>query len=117
MTLHKIGSENMLNIIEIENASKSQEAFEKAHINNTLYWAYMHSKEKGYDLIDLCDVIWEYDVEDIVNQLRAFGVNEFTISSSYSSLLNVVKKFIDLGCTLKGMTMLEENKPALLFEL
>jgi hypothetical protein len=34
----------MLNIIEIENASKSQKTFDKVQISSILYWAYKHRK-------------------------------------------------------------------------
>ena len=37
----------MKKIIEIENARKSQEAFEKAAIQRDLYWGYWNSKEYG----------------------------------------------------------------------
>ena len=51
-------------------------------INGTLFWAYRTSKETGNELIDFNEVIWDYDIEEIAQTLRANDITEFTISSS-----------------------------------
>ena len=40
-------------------------------INGTLFWAYRTSKETGNELIDFNEVIWDYDIEEIAQTLRA----------------------------------------------
>lgn len=57
-----------------------------AGINPTLFWAYRTSKEEsGNDLIDFNEVIWDYDIKEIADCLRAEGITEFTISSTFST--------------------------------
>ena len=78
-------------------------------INGTLFWAYRTSKETGNELIDFNEVIWDYDIEEIAQTLRANGITEFTISSTFSSLIETIAKFEELGCTLDGIVKVKER--------
>lgn len=50
-----------------------------AGVNSTLYWAYRISKEESEnDLIDFNEVIWDYDIKEIADSMRAEGIKEFT---------------------------------------
>ena len=113
-------------IIEIENARKSQEAFEKAAIQRDLYWGYWNSKEYGNDLIDLDDIKWEKDVPVCVEQMRKFGIEEFTISSTWSGVIEVLELFEKNGVKLVGLATVkgqpewdgtERTKPAFLMKV
>ena len=64
---------------------QSATSLEELGINATLFWAYRTSKETGNELIDFNEVIWDYDIEEIAQTLRANGITEFTISSTFSS--------------------------------
>lgn len=44
-------------------------------------------KEAGNDLPNFAEVIWDDDIETILADCRKLGVREFTISSTFSSLL------------------------------
>ena len=66
---------------------QSATSLEELGINATLFWAYRTSKETGNELIDFNEVIWDYDIEEIAQTLRANGITEFTISSTFSSLI------------------------------
>ena len=61
-------------------------------INGTLFWAYRTSKENGNELIDFNEVIWDYDIEEIAQTLKANGITEFTISSTFSSLIETLRE-------------------------
>ena len=78
-------------------------------INGTLFWAYRTSKETGNELIDFNEVIWDYDIEEIAQTLRANDITEFTISSTFSSLIETIAKFEELGCTLDGIVKVKER--------
>lgn len=83
------------------------EKFERVQIeemNRTVYWAYEFSKKAGNERIDLGELIWENDVEEIVSFLREAGVTEFTISQTYSGLLNLLAEFEKHGCKVQGLT-------------
>ena len=98
---------------------KKIEIFEKAMndggslkdygINSTLFAAYRDCQETGNDNIDFNGVIWDYDIEAILADCRKLGVKEFTISSTFSSLIETIAKFEELGCTLDGIVTVKER--------
>ena len=57
----------------------------------------------------LAEVIWDYDIEAILEDCRKLGVKEFTISSTFSSLIETIAKFEELGCTLDGIVKVKER--------
>lgn len=73
-------------------------------INGTLFWDYRTSKETGNELIDFNEVIWDYDIEEIAQTLRANDINEFTISSTFSSLIETLAAFEKQRISMAGLT-------------
>lgn len=117
---------------------KKIEVFEKAiedqvdprvvGINSTMFWAYRDSQEADSDLLNFSEVIWEKDIAPIVEACRAYGIHEFTISSTFSSLIETLAVFEKLGCKLAGLTSVKTRytdwqtgtqaiKPAVLMKL
>ena len=68
-------------------------------INPTLFWAYRTSKEESGN-----EVIWDYDIKEIADCLRAEGITEFTISSTFSSLIETLAAFEKEGICMNGLT-------------
>ena len=77
--------------------------------------------------MDACQDAYQ-EPEKILKTFREFGVTEFTFSSSWSSAIQVVWAFTQMGCTLKGMIEIYgsgrkimskeyEKVPAFLFSL
>lgn len=100
---------------ERSNTMKKIEAFENAianqvkdlravGINPTMLWAYRDSQEAGRDLLNFPEVIWTADVAPIVKACREYGLQEFTISSTFSSLIETLAAFEKQGCKLAGLT-------------
>lgn len=86
-------------------ASKENISLKDAGINSTLYWAYRTSKEEsGNDLIDFNEVIWDYDIKEIADTLKAEGIKEFTISSTFSGLIETLAAFEEQGIYMNGLT-------------
>ena len=73
-------------------------------INPTLFWAYRESIEAGNEKINFSECIWEQDIEDIANCLKANGITEFTISSTFSSLIETLAEFQKHGFQMAGLT-------------
>ena len=73
-------------------------------IHGTLFRAYRTSKETGNELIDFNEVIWDYDIEEIAQTLKANGITEFTISSTFSSLIETLAAFEKHGISMAGLT-------------
>ncbi len=81
----------------------------EAGINATLFWAYRHSCEAENEVIDFDEVIWDYDIEEIAETLRAEGIKEFTISSTFSSLIPTLAEFEKHGIRMNGLTEVKQN--------
>ena len=69
------------------------------------FWAYRTSKEESdNDLIDFNEAIWDYDIKEIADCLRAEGITEFTISSTFSGLIETLAAFEKEGICMNGLT-------------
>lgn len=68
-----------------------------------MYWAYMKSVEAGNDILDFNDVIWDHDIQPIVDTCNKVGVTEFTISSNFTGLLKTVYELDKRGFKLIGI--------------
>lgn len=88
----------------LEDLEKGIVNYKEVKFNNTLYAAYQHAKQSGNDLIDFDEVIWDRDVEDIMDFCKENDINQFTISSTYSRLIETVALFEENGAKLKGLT-------------
>ena len=73
-------------------------------INSTLFAAYRDCRETGNDNIDFNGVIWDYDIAEIVKTLKENGISEFTISSTFSSLIETLAAFDKEGIKMAGLT-------------
>jgi len=78
-------------------------------INGTLFWAYRKSIDAGNEKIDFSEVIWDYDIEEIANCLKENGICEFTISSTFSSLISTLAEFQKHGFQMAGLTEVNAN--------
>lgn len=79
-------------------------SYKELGINQTLFWAYRVAKETGNELIDFNEVIWDYDIEEIAQTLRDNDITEFTISSTFSSLIETLAAFEKHGISMAGLT-------------
>ena len=73
------------------------------NVNHTFSQAYFYSLEAGNDLINFGEVIWDYDIDEIIENCQRFGITEFTISSTFSSLILTIAEFEKKGCKLQGL--------------
>lgn len=80
---------------------------EEFGINRTLFFAYITSKENGNELINFNNVIWDFDIEEIAQTLRANNITEFTISSTFSSLIETLAAFEKHGISMAGLTTIK----------
>lgn len=92
----------------VENA-KTGMKWKDLGVQWTLARAYLYSKAAGNELPNFADVIWEADIEAICKDCRKYGVKEFTISSTFSSLIETIAKFEEVGCTLDGIVKVKER--------
>ena len=73
-------------------------------INATLFWAYRNSITAGNDRIDFGENIWDNDIPEITRALKENGISEFTISSTFSSLIPTFAEFEKHGFRMAGLS-------------
>ena len=71
-----------------------------------IYWGYHHAKRNGNEVIDFNDLKWPDEVPQIVDQLRTLNIQEFTISSTWTSLMDVLAAFSMENVEMQGMTQI-----------
>lgn len=94
----------MKKINKIEEVKNKDVRLEDVGINRTFYWAYIRTQETTNENLDFEDVIWESDVEGIIKNCKEFGLKKFTISSRFSSLIDILAEFEKQGAKLIGLT-------------
>ena len=94
----------MKTISKIEEIKNKAVKLEDVGINRTFYWAYIRTQETTNKTIDFADVIWENDIEGIISNCKEFGFNKITISSKFSSLIDILAEFEKQGAKVKGLT-------------
>ena len=100
----------MKKITAFENAIANQvKDIRTEGINATAFWAYRKGSDAEKDLIDFSEVIWDEDVEPIAETFRQNGITEFTISSTFSSLITTLATFDKLGFKMAGITEVNAN--------
>ena len=98
------GLTKMKTIDKIEKVKNMNVLLEDVGINRTFYWAYIRTQETTNNILDFNDVIWESDVEGIIKNCKEFGLKEITISSRFSSLIDILAEFEKQGTKLIGLT-------------
>ncbi len=78
-------------------------------INPTLFWAYRNSITAGNDQIDFSETIWDREIGEITGTLKENGISEFTISSTFSSLIPTLAEFAKHGFQMAGLTEVKAN--------
>ena len=98
------GLTKMKTIDKIEKVKNMNVLLEDVGINRTFYWAYIKTQETTNENLDFEDVIWESDVEGIIKNCKEFGLKEFTISSKFTNLIDILAEFEKQGAKLIGLT-------------
>ena len=65
--------------------------------------AYVYSLEAENDLPNFGEVLWLSEIDEILADCRKTGITEFTISSSFSSLIEAIVEFQKRGCMIQGL--------------
>ena len=80
-----------------------EELEEKEPAYTRFFRDYEDAQERGNACIDFSECIWEKEIPQMVADLKRFGITEFTLSSTYSSIVKTAWFFEQNGCNLEGM--------------
>ena len=78
-------------------------------ISSAAFWAYRKSQEAENEMIDFSECLWDRDIEGICNDFKEFGIERFTISSTYSGLISTLTIFEANGYKVAGLTKVTAN--------
>lgn len=78
-------------------------------IEKCVWDAYAGAKDRGNEYLDFNDLTQAELVEDLVKCLRDCGIKAFTLSSSWSSAVEIAWLFQEAGCSVAGLV--ELNSP------
>lgn len=98
------GNLDQMDRIRAEHEELTKEIAEKGKAYAHLYRRYEDAREAGNEKLDFNDVIWEKDIPDLVKTMKENGITEFTISSTFSSLIDTIVEFEKYGAKLLGTT-------------
>ena len=113
---------------KLHNSGKQWWNVNKDEVNYYVFSAYCYSKGRNRDLLDISDVLWPEDIPAMIEEMKAEGVAEFTISDSRCNITEILAVFEDNGAKLQGLTRIAtgfnnfetdepEMKPAFLMRI
>lgn len=88
----------------LEQMREQEKNYSETHINMAFGQAYFAARRNDNNLIDFNEVIWDHDIDQIIENLAEFEIREFTISSTYSGLINIIAEFDKRGWRVAGVT-------------
>lgn len=90
--------------------SKLKETIKNEEKGFRIIWTmYEKARDNQNMYIDFNDVIWDNEVPSIIQTLRDNGIEKFTFSSTWSSAVKTAWLFKENGCTLEGLTEVNEG--------
>ena len=96
--------------------------------NQVLFNAYCDSKGRNSDMLDISGSFWAREIPAMVEEMKAEGISEFTISDGRCNVTEILAVFEGNGAKLQGLTRIAtgfnnfetdepEMKPAFLMKI
>jgi phosphoglycolate phosphatase-like HAD superfamily hydrolase len=73
------------------------------------YRAWQQSLERDADEVEMDDFLWDREVKDFVETLRAAGIESFIYTNSSSALMENLHQLTEEGCTMDGLVKIERK--------
>lgn len=97
----------MKTIEKLEALKESKTSPFEQGINPSFYWAYHNTRRSGLELLNFGEMIWEVDLPEIIKLLDEYGIDRFTISSTFSGLVPLLYDLDEQGFRVAGTTQIE----------
>lgn len=113
---------------KLHNGGKQWWNVNKDEVNYYVFSAYCDSKGSNRDLLDISGSFWPKEIPAMIEEMKAEGIAEFTISDSRCGITEILAVFEDNGAKLQGLTRIAtgfndfetdepEMKPAFLMRI
>lgn len=73
------------------------------------YRAYMQSLEREADELEMDDFLWDREVKDFVETLKAAGIATFIYTNSSTALMDNMHQLAEEGCSMDGLVKVERK--------
>lgn len=67
------------------------------------YRAWWTSIERKQDEVEMDDFLWEKDVTDFIDALKAAGIRTFVYTNQSTAVMENLHQFVAAGCTMQGL--------------
>ena len=102
--------EKKLYIAEFEEAEgNAEKEMELWRNHSTMYRAYLDSKKAGNESLNFYEIIWEKDIESIIDLCKKNNIAEISVSGVSSNMLEILAGFEKYGCKLNGLTSVKDR--------
>lgn len=107
---YRAKDEQSMDECRIQMGSLKHEQEAKGRTYGKVYNLYEEMKERGNDRIDLGGslTLWDDRIPQTLEALKAYGITEFTYSSTATDALNQAMIFQSLGCKLQGLITIKK---------
>lgn len=101
---------NRLYITELEEAKGNEEKETELWTKySTVYRAYLDSQKAENEDLNFYEIIWEKDIESIIDLCRKNGIVKITVSGVFSNVLEILAEFEKCGCKLDELTSAKDR--------
>ncbi len=94
----------MKRLERLEEMKEQKARYAGSGINQTFGQAYFSARENDNELLDFGGALWENELDEIAENLRTFEIKDFTISSTYSGIAEILAAFEARGFKMTGLT-------------
>ncbi|MBR1658183.1 MAG: hypothetical protein IJ697_06930 [Synergistaceae bacterium] len=92
---------------KLNNSGKHYWEVNQDEANYEVFSAYCDSKGHNRNVLDISGSFWPRDIPAMVEEMKAEGIAEFTISDSRCSIAEILTVFEDSGAKLQGLTRIK----------
>ena len=107
-------------VLETIRETRNFEMIYNLEISRAVYLAYDFTQTLELRYLTFDDIIWDYEVEEIMEDLVAFGIDVIQVSDTSTALMKALAAFNKHGFELVKMTTIktkyEDNKPAIILK-
>lgn len=73
------------------------------------YRAWQQSLEREADEVEMDDFLWDREVKDFVETLRAAGIESFIFTNTSTALMDNMHQLTEEGCRMDGLVKVERK--------
>ena len=94
----------MLKIKKYDEIIEKQDKEELKKVNVAVFRAYNALKETKNSMLDFAETYYMEGIKEITEELKKFGIENFTVSEASTALMSELEEFEKFGFKVQGLT-------------